>query len=154
MWMKWIVILALAGMVGIVRAAVWPDSEWQRATAATSGLDEGKLNAAREYALTGGGSGYIVRGGKLVLSWGDAQKLYDLKSTTKSFGATALAVAIQDGRLRLEDEARLHHSTLGIPPGSNATSGWLDDITIFHLASQTAGYEKPGLHPGRPPGPG
>jgi hypothetical protein len=85
MWMKWIVILALAGMVGIVRAAVWPDSEWQRATAATSGLDEGKLNAAREYALTGGGSGYIVRGGKLVLSWGDAQKLYDLKSTTKSF---------------------------------------------------------------------
>ncbi|HEY2573187.1 MAG TPA: serine hydrolase, partial [Verrucomicrobiaceae bacterium] len=61
-----------------------------------------------------------------------------------SFGAAALGIAIKDGKLRLEDKARLHHPALGIPPESNAQTGWLDDITILHLASQTAGFDKKG----------
>jgi hypothetical protein len=92
---------------------------------------------------------------RLVMHWGDLKKLYDLKSTTKSFGAAALGLAVKDGRMRLEDKARPFHPTLGIPPpdsegrvtgalGSNAETGWLDEITILHLASQTAGFEKPG----------
>ncbi len=107
-------------------------------------MDEAKLARAREYALTGGGSGYITRHGRLVMAWGDPRARYDLKSTTKSFGSIALGLAIKDGKLRLEDKARRHHSTLGVPPEENAQSGWLDEITILHLASQTAGFEKPG----------
>jgi CubicO group peptidase (beta-lactamase class C family) len=80
----------------------------------------------------------------MVFSWGDLAQRYDLKSTTKSFGAAALGLAVQDGRMRLEDPARRHHPTLGTPPESNAQTGWLDEITLLHLASQTAGFEKPG----------
>ncbi len=125
-------------------AQVWPDAEWPAASPADVGMDAAKLAQARDYALTGGGSGMIVRRGRLVLSWGDLRQRYDLKSTTKSFGSIALGLAIKDGKMRLENKARKFHPTLGIPPEENARTGWLDEITILHLASQTAGFEKPG----------
>jgi hypothetical protein len=50
------------------------------------GMDHEKLEEAREYALTGGGSGCIIRGGKTVMSWGDQQQKYDIYSSTKSIG--------------------------------------------------------------------
>lgn len=122
----------------------WPMPEWARAAPAQVGMDEAKLAQARDYALTGAGSGYITRHGRLVMAWGDPRQRYDLKSTTKSFGSIALGLAIKDGKLRLEDKARAHHPTLGVPPDDNARTGWLEEITILHLASQTAGFEKPG----------
>ena len=115
-----------------------------RDIAIDAGLDEKQLIQARDYALTGAGSGYITRGGKLVMQWGDTKKLYDLKSTTKSFGAAALGLAITDGKIQLNDRAAKHHPTFGIPPETNREKGWLTDITIFHLATQTSGFEKPG----------
>lgn len=124
--------------------AVWPMPQWSRAAPAEVGMDEAKLAEAREYALTGGGSGYITRHGRLVMSWGDPRQLFDLKSSTKSFGSIALGVALKDGKLRLEDKAKRIHPGLGVPPEENAQTGWLDEITILHLASQTAGFEKPG----------
>jgi CubicO group peptidase (beta-lactamase class C family) len=117
---------------------------WSTTTPLEAGLDEAKLLQARDYALTGGGSGCIIRAGKLVLSWGDMKQRYDLKSTTKSFGAAALGLAIKDGKVRLSDKARAHHPSLGIPPEENAQNGWLDEITLLHLATQTAGFDKPG----------
>jgi CubicO group peptidase (beta-lactamase class C family) len=114
------------------------------ATPAEMGLDGVKLGEARDYALTGEGSGCIVRGGKLVLAWGDQKRRYDLKSTTKSFGTAALGLAIKDGKMRLSDKAQRHHPTLGVPPEDNTRTGWLEEITIFQLASQTAGFDKPG----------
>src|SRR5262249_43136963 len=69
---------------------------------------------------------------------------YDLKSSTKSIGVTALGLAIQDGKVQLEDRARRHYPDLGVPPEDNAGTGWLDQITIRQLATQTAGFEKPG----------
>ena len=125
-------------------AGEFPGERWASASPAEAGLDESKLQQAREYALTGGGSGSIVRGGKRVFSWGDPAQRYDLKSTTKSFGAAALGLTIKDGKIRLEDKARQHHPTLGTPPETNAQRGWLGEITILHLASQTAGFDKPG----------
>lgn len=118
--------------------------EWERASPASQGMDESKLQQARQYALTGGGSGYIIRGGKLVMSWGDPKKRYDLKSTTKSIGVTALGLAIMDRKVKLTDKARKHHPTLATPPDSNTKTGWPERITILHLATQTAGFEKPG----------
>src|SRR5688572_28590925 len=136
--------LIVLGAPGNVAAAEFPGDNWERTSAIDVGLDEKQLIAARHYALTGHGSGYITRAGKLVLSWGDPKKIYDLKSTTKSFGAAALRLAITDGKIRLGDKAATYHSTFGTPPESNREKNWLTDITIFHLATQTAGFEKPG----------
>lgn len=108
------------------------------------GLSQPRLEQARDYAQSAGGSGMIVRHGKVVLRWGDQQKRYDIKSATKSFGATMLGVAILDGKIELNAPARRYHPSLGIPPQSNEKTDWLDDITIRHLATQTAGFEKPG----------
>jgi CubicO group peptidase (beta-lactamase class C family) len=139
-------------LIGLILSALWDvdgallaqQFEWERASPASQGMDESELRQAREYALTGGGSGYIIRHGKLVMSWGDAKKRYDLKSTTKSIGVTALGLAIMDGKMKLADKARVYHPTLATPPNSNSDTGWPDKITILHLATQTAGFEKPG----------
>jgi CubicO group peptidase (beta-lactamase class C family) len=55
-----------------------------------------------------------------------------------------LGVAITDRRLTLDTRARQCHPTLGVPPEANLQTGWLDAITVGHLATQTAGFEKPG----------
>lgn len=137
-------LLALGLMVHAHAAEIWPGEKWESATPAALNLDEAKLAQARDYALTGGGSGLVIRGGKAVLAWGDQAKLYDLKSTTKSFGATALGLALADGKVRLDDRAAKLHPGFGVPPDSNAQTGWLDRITLRHLVTQTAGFEKPG----------
>lgn len=117
---------------------------WQKASPPDAGLDENKLKQARDYALTGEGSGYIIREGKLVYSWGDPRQMHDLKSTSKSIGVTALGLALSDGKVELDDPAIKYHPTFGTPPESNRESGWLKRITLRQLANQTAGFEKPG----------
>ena len=125
-------------------AGIWPLRKWPTARPKDVGMDEAQLRQARDYALSGSGSGFITRGGKLVLSWGDPGKRYDLKSTTKSIGVTALGLAIGDGKIRLADKVVQHHPDCGISPDANRKTGWLPQITIRHLATQTAGFEKPG----------
>jgi len=138
--------ISVATMVTSLYAGseTWPVPQWQKATPQQMGMDPALLNKARDYALTGGGSGYITRSGKLVMAWGDPRKKYDLKSTTKSIGITALALAVKDGKMKLTDQARQHHPNLGTPPARNTQTGWLDNITLLHLATHTAGFEKPG----------
>ena len=141
-------VLSLAALVlcGTERdcPALWPGKAWSTASPSDLGLDEAALNRARDYALTGGGSGCVIFRGKLVMTWGDQASLYDLKSTSKSIGVTLLGVAMKDGLVRLEDPAKRHHPGFGVPPESNAKTGWLDRITLRHLADQTAGFDKPG----------
>jgi CubicO group peptidase (beta-lactamase class C family) len=113
----------------------------QRLTPALAGMIVAHLKQAAHYAA---GSGCVVRGGKIVFSWGDLDKHYDLKSTTKSIGVTALGLAIKDGRVGLRDAARKFYSNLGIPPHENKVNGWLDKITLLNLATHTAGFDKKG----------
>lgn len=122
-------------------AAEFPGKAWPVATPAEMGLDESKLAQAREYALTGEGSGCIIYHGKLVIQWGDQTALYDLKSSSKAIGVTALGLALKDGLVHLDDPAKKYHPTFGTPPDSNAQTGWLGQITLRHLATQTAGFE-------------
>jgi CubicO group peptidase (beta-lactamase class C family) len=141
----WVCVIAAANRLAAEEGEpVFPGEKWSEKTPAEVGLDEAKLRQARDYALSGGGSGLIVRHGCLVMQWGEPRQRYDLKSTTKSFGATALGVAVLDGKLRLEDPAAKHHPAFGVPPESNASTGWLSKITLRHLATHTAGFEKPG----------
>jgi len=125
--------------------APWPEENaWPEAAPAEVGLDADRLAEAKAYALTGGGSGILVRGGRKVLEWGDPDRRYDLKSTSKSIGVSALGLAIADGVIDLEDRVVAHLPSLGTPPVSNARTGWLPEITIRQLANQSAGFEKPG----------
>jgi CubicO group peptidase (beta-lactamase class C family) len=117
---------------------------FEKASPKDVALDAARLKEARDYALTGSGSGLILRHGKLVMTWGDQAQRYDLKSTTKSIGITALGFALADNRIALDDKASKYHPTLAIPPQTNAETGWIDRITIRHLATQTSGFEKPG----------
>ena len=123
----------------------WPGSSWERVTPEQVGMDANMLRKARDYALTGGGSGCISRSGRLVMQWGDQKRRYDLKSSTKAIGVTAVGLALKDGKIQsLQDPAKEYHPSLGVPPQSNAGTGWLDQITLFHLATQTAGFDKNG----------
>jgi CubicO group peptidase (beta-lactamase class C family) len=107
-------------------------------------MDEALLGQARDYALTGGGSGIITRHGEAVMTWGDQSALYVLHSSSKSVGVTALGLALQDGLVTLDDSAQSHLPGVGLPPTENAATGWLGDITIRQLATHTAGFDKPG----------
>jgi CubicO group peptidase (beta-lactamase class C family) len=155
---RWILVVAIV-LVAVVGFAggqqtlaaiqkgseVWPEGEWERAKPEEVGVDGGTLEKAKDYALTGGGSGCIVRYGRLIMQWGDQKQLYDLKSTTKSIGVTAVGLALKDGKIRsLDEPAKKYHPNFGVPPQSNADTGWLDKITLFHLATQTAGFDKNG----------
>jgi CubicO group peptidase (beta-lactamase class C family) len=122
----------------------FPGREWTLVDPALVSVDAEGLEAARDYALSAGGSGCITRHGRLVMRWGDARRTYDLKSTSKSIGVTALGLAIADGKIALSDPAVRHHPDLGAPPVSNRTTQWIPQVTILHLATQTAGFEKPG----------
>lgn len=118
---------------------------WEKVDAADVGMDVAKLVQAQTYAESGegeGGSGLIVRGGRLVHAWGDIDWKYDVKSTTKSIGGMMLGLALQDNLLAITDTARMRLPTLGdVPPGNNPV--WLDQITILQLATHTAGFRKP-----------
>ena len=121
---------------------IWPTNGWVNATPAEAGMDATLLSQARTYAKTAGGAGFITRGGKLVMSWGDGAKLFDLKSSTKSIGGSILGFALDDNRLSLLDHPQSYMPSFGTPPASNAATGWLDDVTFLQLATHTAGFEK------------
>jgi CubicO group peptidase (beta-lactamase class C family) len=121
---------------------VWPTNGWVNATPAEAGMDATLLSQARAYAKTAGGAGFITRGGKLVMSWGDTAKLFDLKSSTKSIGGSILGFALDDNRLSLLDHPQSYMPSFGTPPASNAATGWLDDVTFLQLATHAAGFEK------------
>ncbi|NLS93461.1 MAG: serine hydrolase [Planctomycetaceae bacterium] len=138
------ILISAACLLAAPPETTWPANTWEQAEPADVGMDARLLAQARDYALTGEGSGFITRHGRLVMSWGDPKQLYDLKSSSKSIGVTALGLAITDGRMKLDDLAQQYHPAFGTPPDSNAKTGWLPKITLRHLATQTAGFEKPG----------
>ena len=87
-------------------------------------VDEAQLKQARDYALTGGGSGCVIRHGRLLAAWGSPTQRYDLKSTTKAAGVTALGLAVTEGKMKLGDKASKYHPSLDVvaarakPPAS------------------------------------
>ena len=128
----------------LLLAVSLPAAEWPRATLEQAGLDVGALNEARDFALRGGGAGFILRSGKAVYAWGDTRERFDLKSTSKSIGGTALALALADGKVSLDSLASDCLPDFATPPGSNLETGWARKITLYHLATHTAGFAKPG----------
>ena len=125
-------------------AQVWPGANWPTATPQTFGIDVALLEQARDYALTGSGSGYVIYDGYLVFSWGDPTFVYDVKSVTKSIGVTALGLALGDELLTLGDFADELHVDFANPPITNQETGWIPLVDVQHLALHTAGFDKDG----------
>ncbi len=127
------------------KADTWPTETWETAAPAEVGMDESLLAMAEDYALTGDGSGIVSRHGRVVLRWGDQKQTYDLKSSTKAIGITALGLALADGRIAgLHEPAARYHPEFGVPPEANRNQTRLKRIALFHLAAQTAGFDKGG----------
>jgi len=144
----WARVLAmLLAACAFARAAdpPWPMPGWPEANPADAGMDASALARARAYALTGDGSGIVTRHGRVVLRWGDQDRRYDLKSSTKAIGVTALGLALADGKVEsLDTPAHRYHPTFGRAKDTTGREDWLRRITLFHLATQTAGFAKPG----------
>jgi len=138
-------ILFWAVGTAVALEAVWPGRDWQQAQPEQVGMDPEPLARARDYALTGGGAGLIIRYGRQVMRWGPQDRRYDLKSSTKAIGVTAVALALADGKFKdLNEPALRYHPGLAVPPESNRSTGRIERITLLHLATQTAGFDKPG----------
>src|SRR5688572_14443471 len=73
-----------------IETNAFPGIDWPVATPPDVGMDVVLLDQARDYALSGGGSGLVVRYGKRVYAWGDLAARYELKSATKSIGSALL----------------------------------------------------------------
>ncbi len=146
--MTWLgIVLWMLGGGTAEPAVIWPDPDWPVASPAAVGLNEADLLAARDFALAqGGGSGLIIREGYQVLAWGNQAALYDLKSTSKSIGVSALGLALADGLIAsIEDPAATYYPDVGRNPSSNDPA-WLADLTLKHLATHAGGFDKPGSY--------
>ena len=120
-------------------ARVWPMPEWQKAEPEQVGLDAAELARARAYALTGGGSGYITRHGRLVMAWGDPRKTLRPEVDDQVVRFDRAGAGDQGRQTPAWRTRPEHHPSFGVPPEENAETGWLDEIT----------HPAPGLADGR-----
>jgi len=140
-----IALAVLAAATAGKAEEAWPMTDWEDARPHAAGMDPAGLAAARKVALAGGGAGCVVRGGRRVTTWGPQKRRYDLKSTTKSIGVTAVGLALADGKFEgLDDPAAKHHPHFRAAGKDRRRADRLGRITLFHLATHTAGFAKPG----------
>ena len=107
---------------------------------AAASVDQAQLERALALGQgKGAGSIDVYVDGSLAGSSGPRTKRYDLKSTTKSFGALLLCLALKDGKVALSDPGAKYVADFG-QPSTAAARG----VTLGQLASHTAGFDKPG----------
>ena len=122
---------AAAGAAGAARtapvAAYWPrGADWETLPPAAAGMNEGRLQAAVQYALEQNSLGVLVlRQGKIVSegyaeNWG-RDKARSIASATKSMTAILVGMALDDGKFRgldqpIADFARLEGDRQGSDP--------------------------------------
>lgn len=137
--------LMLMSNPGHSQSANWPGDRWPTANSpSVMAMDTAQLQAAETYSKGPNpnfGAGFVTRGGVLVYSWGDLSSLYEVKSVTHSLiGASELGLAIDDGLLALSDSAQARMAGFGVPTAANTATGWLGEITIEQLATQSSGF--------------
>lgn len=129
----------------------WPDSEWDRAAPDDLGFDSSALDAYGGWLEAAAGEGpfgtVLARGGRIGFETygggGAADSTWEIGSIRKSVAAVLLDVAIQEGKLGLDDRV------VDIWPEVALLTGEEKDraITVRHLATNTSGWmrsERPG----------
>ena len=132
------------------------DYGWDRVTPAEVEMDADLLVQAGDFAAnTAGGAGMVVKGGRIVHSWGigtvsdldptpvNIDTKFASQSATKSIGGMALGLAIDDELVAadLSDRAKDLMPTFGDRPVENDPVH-VANITLLQLATHTAGFEK------------
>ena len=116
----------------------YPQEKWLEATPEEAGLIAEKFGKLDEFIKSfGDSSGLVLRHGKIVHTWGDIEKRYDVASATKVFTSTAIGLAIDDQKLSLDDNICKYVPDVTLEKDKK--------ITIAHLLSMTSEYERPGL---------
>ncbi|MHC4743642.1 MAG: apiosidase-like domain-containing protein [Planctomycetota bacterium] len=122
---------------------VYPGKTWEKISPDQAGLAQSKLKAMSDYA---GGFGCIVRGGRMVYTWGDASRRKDMASAVKPVYTHFLIEAVESDKLKGFDEP-----VMNVEPRLKSLSkdrGYKDrEITWRHLCNQISCYgvsEKPG----------
>lgn len=124
-------------------AEEWPGAHWAVSTPAEAGLNAAGLDAMVAFV---GGRGCVVRGGKMVYTWGDAAARGDVASAVKPWFSTFLFLAVEEGKIESLD-TRL----VTFEPRLGEINAALDhkdrQITFRHAANQVSCYgvaEVPG----------
>jgi CubicO group peptidase (beta-lactamase class C family) len=122
---------------------VFPGETWELATPGEAAFHPGRLV---RFAASLGGSGCVVRGGRLVAAWGAYDQRLDVASAAKPVYAHLVYKAVEDGRIDGLD-APVHVHVDGLDD-LNPEIGFKDrEITWRHLVTQSACYgvgEQPG----------
>ena len=135
------IVLTLAAIGSLAGHNIRAESfEWQAIAPAEAGFSAERLEAARAELASHKTTGLlIVRGDRIVLEWyapGVTQdsKHYSASMAKALVGGISVALAIDDGRLSLDD------------PAARFVPAWAGDprkrkITIRHFGSHTSGIE-------------
>src|SRR4051794_32213162 len=107
---------------------------------AAAGVDQAQLHKALTLGQDkGAGSIDVYVDGSLAGSSGPRATRYDLKSTTKSFGALLLCLALDDHEVTLASKGSDFVPDFGQPSTALARG-----VTVRELATHTAGFDKAG----------
>ncbi len=136
-------LLLVAFLASPALAEVWPEAHWAESTPTEAGLDAAGLDAMAAFV---GGRGCVVRGGKMVYTWGDATKRGDVASAVKPWFSTFVFMALESGKIESLDTP-----LVTFEPRLGEINAALDhkdrNITFRHAANQTSCYgvsEAPG----------
>lgn len=143
-WLGALLCVVVLSVTKLGNAATWPGNSWSTISPNAAGVDQTLLNQAVSYGRQGDSAGMIVLGGRILAQWGNTKKQYSIRSATKSIGSIALGLAIDEGRTSLNSFGHTILSEIATPPTSNTNKGWHREITIEHLATHTAGFDKAG----------
>jgi CubicO group peptidase (beta-lactamase class C family) len=152
---QWAASSSLLAAILLATAAAAPPQpfEWQTATPESQGMSKAKLDALKENLVAHKTAAFlVVRNDKIVYEWyaegHGPKKLEGTASLAKALvGGMSLAVAINDGRISLDD------------PVSKFVPQWKSDprkakILVRHLGSHTSGLEDSSVegitHPNEP----
>lgn len=116
----------------VVRTWAVPGYDWSTARASDLGVDAAKLQT---FAGSVGGNGMVVKDGYVVLMWGTPDTRIDWGSAVKPTNATALFMAIAEGRTTVD--------TAIYPRYWPNAAGKDRGITLGHLANMVSGYMRP-----------
>ena len=142
-----VMVVLLAGVrlpVQAQQGTEWPTNGWRTSTPEEQGFDSGKLadglQAARQQNLNID-SLLVIRNGSVLLDAYfypyDGTTVHDLASVTKSFTTTLIAIAADQGKLRLDQPI-----VSFFPERTIANrDAWKEHITVRHLAGMVNGFE-------------
>ena len=137
-------LLGALGRAAEAEAGNVPGGKWATSSPKAAGFDAAALAHAVHYAGSKGGSGFVVRHGHQVATWGNVHQSFQIYSATKFLGSMLLMQAMAEGRVNLSTHCVKYLPEFGTPPETNRRNGWAGQVTLTHLAAHIGGFDEPG----------